>query len=97
VSLKYLFLLMVFVLLSSVSKAQEIGFPAIRNYSPKEYDNSSQIFGVLQSNSGVMYFGVGGGIMEYDGVTWRNISNKKQSYTYDLAKDKTGKNICWWK
>lgn len=89
--LKYLILLILFTLFASISDAQEIGFPIIKNYTPKEYNNSTQIFGAVQDTRGVFYFGVAGGLMEYDGVSWRTISNKKQAYTYDLAKDNNGK------
>jgi signal transduction histidine kinase len=89
--LKNLILLLFFTLFASISEAQEIGFPTIRNYTPKEYNNSTQIFGAVQDVRGVFYFGVTDGLMEYDGVSWRTISNKKQAYTYDLAKDKNGK------
>lgn len=55
--------------------AQEIGSPFIRNYSPKEYDNTSQVWASFRDDKGLMYFGMtgGGGIVEYDGRTWRVI------------------------
>lgn len=87
----YLIILLLFIGFASVSKAQEIGFPIIRNYTPNEYNNSTQIFGAVQDSRGIFYFGVSDGIMEYDGVKWRTISNNKHAYTYDLAKDNKGK------
>jgi hypothetical protein len=84
-NLKYLFFITFFASFLSISKAQEIGFPIIRNYTPKEYNNSPQIFGAIQDTRGIFYFGVADGVMEYDGVSWRTISNKKQAYSYDLA------------
>jgi len=89
--LKYLIFSMLFASLASISGAQEIGLPFIRNYTPKEYSNSTQIFGAVQDTRGVFYFGVADGVMEYDGISWRIISNKKQAYTYDLAKDNNGR------
>lgn len=89
--LKYLFSFLVFVFFSVVPYAQEIGFPIIRNYTPKEYNNASQVMSALQSNTGIIYFGVGDGVMEYDGVSWRNIPNEKQAIAFDLAKDKNGR------
>ena len=79
-NLKYLILFIIFTLFASISEAQEIGFPIIRNYSPKAYNNSTQIFGAIQDTRGIFYFGVSGGLMEYDGVSWRTILNKKQAY-----------------
>src|SRR5665647_1588682 len=89
--IKYLFFLILFASLASTSDAQEIGLPVIRNYTPKEYRNSTQIFGAVQDTRGVFYFGVADGVMEYDGASWRTILNKKQAYTYDLAKDNNGR------
>ncbi|MCX6221183.1 MAG: ATP-binding protein [Bacteroidia bacterium] len=91
IKLKYLIFSMLFASSASISEAQEIGFPVIRNYNPKEYNNSTQIFGAIQGARGVFYFGVADGVMEYDGITWRTISNNKQAYSYDLAKDNNGK------
>lgn len=52
----------------------EAGIPFSRHYTAKEYDGSSQIWTVLQDKRGVLYFGGSeGGILEYDGVTWRKI------------------------
>ena len=51
----------------------ELGFPLITNYSPKTYKGHGQVWGVIQSDNGVMYFGTSAGITEYDGVNWRKI------------------------
>jgi signal transduction histidine kinase len=51
----------------------ELGFPLITNYSPKDYKGHGQVWGVIQADNGVMYFGTSAGITEYDGVNWRQI------------------------
>lgn len=89
--LKTRFVIFTFILLSIISKAQEIGFPIIRNYTPEEYNGAPQIFSVIQDNRGIMYFGSGGMVLEYDGVTWRSLTNKKQTTFLDFAKDKNGR------
>ncbi|MCX6238727.1 MAG: hypothetical protein NTY07_14380 [Bacteroidia bacterium] len=71
--------------------SQEIGDPIIRNYPQKEYNNAPVIFSAIQDNRGIMYFAVEGGVMEFDGINWRNIPFGKETYTYDLAMDKNGK------
>ena len=71
--------------------AQETGFPVIRNYTPIEYNNSPQIRSSIQSNLGILYFAGGDGIIEYDGVTWRNIPYEKPVIPYDFVKDKKDK------
>ncbi len=68
----------------------ELGFPFIRNFSPKEYGSSPQVFALQQDEWGVINVGlVGNGIMQYDGRTWRSLKIDKT--VYSLAADKTGK------
>jgi serine phosphatase RsbU (regulator of sigma subunit)/ligand-binding sensor domain-containing protein len=75
----------------SIALSQEIGYPLIHNYISKEYNNSQQIFSILQDTRGIMYFATGEGVMEYDGVKWRNINNNKLSTARYLAIDNSGK------
>ena len=69
---------------------QELGYPIICNYNPKEIANGTQVRCAIQDNRGIMYFGASD-VIEYDGVTWRTISSDKLTLAYDLAKDKNGK------
>ena len=87
---RHLFFILVSILLSLISKSQEIGFPIIRNYTPKEYNGTPQVLSAIQDSRGVMYFGCGSSLLEYDGVNWRNISNNKQTRFLDFAADKSG-------
>ncbi len=72
--------------------SQETGFPIIRNYSPKEFRNQPQVFGITQDKRGVIYFGCGD-ILEYDGISWRIISLPQNAYVHELEADNTGKRI----
>lgn len=49
----------------------EKGYKFIRNYSYLEYDHAPQNYGMVQAENGVLYFANIGGVLEYDGVTWR--------------------------
>ena len=71
--------------------AQEWGFPIIRNYTPKEYNNEPQVVSIIQDHRGIMYFGTGGSLLEYDGISWRFIAVGKQNAVYGLEKDKNDK------
>ena len=44
-----------------------------RNYSPKDYDNHPQNWSILQDKRGIIYVGNNGGLIEFDGVSWRAI------------------------
>lgn len=50
---------------------RESGFKYIRNYSPKEYDHKPQNWSILQDENGIIYVGNNGGLLNYDGVSWR--------------------------
>lgn len=65
-----------FISLISAQRIQsldEVGSPIITNYLPKEYSANVQNWAVIQDKRGVMYFGNGEGVLEYDGVHWRLI------------------------
>jgi signal transduction histidine kinase/DNA-binding NarL/FixJ family response regulator len=44
-----------------------------RNYTRKDYNNHSTNWCVLQDKRGMIYLGNNGGLMELDGVSWREI------------------------
>ncbi len=68
----------------------EAGRPFIRNYSPKEYDAHPQNWAIVQDQRGVMYFGNGLGVLEYDAVSWRLIVLPNKSVVRSLDIDERG-------
>ncbi len=70
----------------------EIGQPFIRNYSPKEYSGAHpQNWAIVQDQRGVMYFGNGLGVLEYDAVSWRLIALPNASVVRSLDLDVHGR------
>jgi signal transduction histidine kinase/DNA-binding response OmpR family regulator/ligand-binding sensor domain-containing protein len=65
------------------------GYKLFKNYSYKEYDHQSQNWGMVQAKNGLLYVANQGGILEYDGVTWRVI-NIPQLIVRSLIIDKEG-------
>ncbi len=51
----------------------ERGRPVIRNFPPREYQAHNQVFTVTEGATGLIYFGVYGVVMEYDGRAFRKI------------------------
>jgi signal transduction histidine kinase/DNA-binding response OmpR family regulator len=49
------------------------GFKFLHNYTPKIYKELSQNTTILQDQRGVIYAANQGGVLEYDGVSWRTI------------------------
>jgi signal transduction histidine kinase/DNA-binding response OmpR family regulator len=54
-------------------QGQEIGVKYIKNYTPKDYNESPKNYCILQDKRGVIYAANQGGLLEYDGVSWRLI------------------------
>ena len=73
------------------ARRNEAGRPFIRNYSPKEYDAHPQNWAIVQDQRGVMYFGNGLGVLEYDAVSWRLIVLPNKSVVRSLDLDEHGR------
>ncbi|HSK14150.1 MAG TPA: hypothetical protein VK907_13110, partial [Phnomibacter sp.] len=69
----------------------ELGKPVITNWPPKAYEAQPQNWAIVQDDRGVMYFGNGNGILEYDGVSWRLIELPNKNTCRSLAKDAKGR------
>ena len=59
------------IIFSIYAQKAEQGIPGFKNYSPKDYQQESQNFSVIQDQNQLMYFGNSNGIMEFDNTTWR--------------------------
>ncbi len=70
--------------------ALEQGLPFIRYYAPKEYQGDMQNWAIVQDKRGVLYFGNSFGILEFDGIEWRNIPVSNGSLVRSLAVDSAG-------
>ena len=54
------------------------GLPLIKNYSPSDYNATPQNWAIVQDKRGIMYFANTGGVLEYDGVSWKLIEVKNE-------------------
>jgi serine phosphatase RsbU (regulator of sigma subunit)/ligand-binding sensor domain-containing protein len=83
---KYLFLLFLLTLFSNCypqSVTHKIVYYSARDYGK---GRNAQNLSCVQDLNGVFYFGNGGGLLQYDGVTWSFIPVKNQSvWIYSLA------------
>ena len=50
-----------------------IGYPLIRNFTPREYQAEVRNWAMVQDNRGVMFIGNNAGVLKFDGNTWRLI------------------------
>ncbi|MBL4655831.1 MAG: SpoIIE family protein phosphatase [Bacteroidia bacterium] len=61
-----------------------------KNYLPETYLASPQNWAITQDKRGVMYFGNGGVVLEYDGVYWRSIPLSSNTIVRSLCIDDNG-------
>lgn len=66
--------------------ASETGQPFITHYYPDKTNGDYQTWAAAQDERGVMYFGNGIGVLEYDGANWRliGINNKNMVRSMDI-------------
>ena len=62
------------------------GLPFITNYTPKEYGAEAQNWSFAQSENGLLYVGNSGGVLEFDGRSWRLIRLTDNSACLALAR-----------
>ena len=65
--------------------------PFLTSYAPSDYNAQASNFDVVQDNRGVLYFGNSGGILEFDGASWRRIEMPNQSIVRSLDIDSKGR------
>ncbi len=61
--------------LPSFAQIKNKGVPLVYNYSPSDYHEGNQNWAIIQDDRGIMYFGNSQGILEFDGVNWKKISD----------------------
>ncbi|MBX2929148.1 MAG: response regulator [Saprospiraceae bacterium] len=57
----------------------------LRNYTPEAYRAHNQNWAIAQDGRGVMYFGNGKGILEYDGASWNLIPVNERRIARSLS------------
>ena len=71
--------------------SEDIGFKYFKNYSYEEYDHQPQNWGMAQAKNGIIYVANHGGVLEFDGVSWRVIYEDIPNYTIrSIDIDETG-------
>lgn len=60
-----------------MAQVKNKGIPFIKNYEPKQYQGSAQVWGITQDARGLLYFADNIGIAEFDGINFRRIESDK--------------------
>ena len=75
----------------SASRHPEAGGLLIRHYPPEVYDGGAQNWSMLQDARGVIYVGSTSALLEYDGVSWRQIRTSGRETIRSMAMDASGR------
>jgi signal transduction histidine kinase/DNA-binding response OmpR family regulator len=70
--------------------SQSPGFKYFKNYCYEEYDHQPQNWGIDQAKNGTIYVANQGGVLEFDGVSWRVIATPQYDIVRSLTIDRTG-------
>ncbi len=84
---------MLFAYLPQIALTQTIryhGAPHIQNFEPNSETDSKFIWSICQDYRGILFFGDGEGVIEYDGTSWRRHPVPNKSAVKSLATDSTG-------
>ena len=68
----------------------ENGLPFLRNFSPKEYDSHPQNWFITQDSRGIIFIANTAGLLETDGVSWRQHQLFENLSVASLAFDHLG-------
>ncbi len=74
-----------------VSSFDEAGRYYVENFAPEDYGEHPQNWAVIQDEKGLIYVANAGGVLEYDGVSWRMIHTSNRSPGRSLAIDAEGR------
>lgn len=86
-----LFVFLCHVLTGTVSAQNPEGLPFLTNYSSQTYLSSPQNWCITEDHRGIMYFGNGDGVLEFDGATWRSIHITDHTTARSVAADTAGR------
>ena len=69
----------------------EEGHSLLTYFNPASYEAEPQNWAFLEDDRGVIYVGNTSGVLEYDGISWRNISLPNRAPVRSLVRDATGR------
>lgn len=74
---------------TAASGSGDVGYPLLTTYKPHEHGAEPQNWSIAQTTDGLLYFGNTGGVVEFDGVSWRIIpvSNDSAVRSVEVCSD----------
>jgi signal transduction histidine kinase len=84
-------LVYIFVIIVSFVKGEESGRYFMTFYTSEHTGGHFQCWSAIQDDRGMMYIGNGYGVLEFDGSSWRLITNSNNSFAFSFLRDSTGR------
>ena len=90
ICISFVFFLSLLIFISPNLYSEDTGFKYFKNYSYRDYDHQPQNWAVIQDKNGIIYVGNNGGLLEFDGVSWRLIETPNYTAVRSMDIDETG-------
>ncbi|XWN35982.1 MAG: hypothetical protein ROO71_08455 [Balneola sp.] len=74
IALTYIFLFFLSILVTNAQDIPTKGVPALRNFSPSDFNNKGKVWSIDSAPNGIVYFASDKGLLEYDGKRWKSFS-----------------------
>ena len=84
-------LLPIFFCARIVFAYSEIGEPLLHNFTSEDCGSELQVWGIAEDNRGVIYVGSINGLLEFDGVRWREVEIHSNTPIRSLTADSSGR------
>src|SRR5687767_2699853 len=82
-----LFILLFFCCTQVMGQVKNIGLPYIKNFTKEMYRHHPRNLAIAQGMTGIMYFGNGDGLLEFDGTGWSLLPMPNKSAVISLCVD----------
>jgi ligand-binding sensor domain-containing protein/DNA-binding CsgD family transcriptional regulator len=81
------FIILFFCCAQVVGQVKNIGLPFIKNFTKETYRHHPRNLAIAQGTTGIMYFGNGDGLLEFDGTGWGLLPMPNKSAVISLFVD----------
>ncbi|HYC86784.1 MAG TPA: hypothetical protein VEB86_16240, partial [Chryseosolibacter sp.] len=85
---RYFSIILMFCCAHAVGQVKSIGLPYVKNFTKDMYRHHPRNLAIARGTTGIMYFGNGDGLLEFDGINWNMLSMPNKSAVTSLCVDK---------
>jgi ligand-binding sensor domain-containing protein/DNA-binding CsgD family transcriptional regulator len=82
---QYFFVMLIFCFTHLMGQVKNIGLPYVKNFTKEIYRHHPRNMAIAQGKTGIMYFGNGDGLLEFDGTNWSLLPMPNKSAVISLS------------